>query len=105
MHKVQVIDSLPQEPLKASEVYFAEHLAESRSLAAASSAKSLSIVLPAAPTSHRDWRRGVVRDLARCYAPVRVNMVAGDDAEAVDRTLAYLRNAPGVTGQYLAIHE
>jgi hypothetical protein len=64
-------------------------------------AQELAIVLPAAPRDHDDWRRALVRDLAREWAPQRVNIVAGDDEQAVAATLAYLSQAPGVTGQLL----
>ncbi len=56
--------------------------------------------MPAAPYDHADWRRAVARDLARAYAPKRVNVVGGNDLAA---TLDYLAGAPGVTGQYLPL--
>ena len=63
----------------------------------------VAIVLPAASYDHADWRRAAARDLARDCAPQRVNIVAGDDGAAVASALAYLENAPGVTGQYLPL--
>ncbi|MGN6499693.1 MAG: Rossmann fold domain-containing protein [Tsuneonella sp.] len=64
-------------------------------------AEALAIVLLGAAYDHDDWRRAAVRDLAREWAPQRVNMVAGDDEEALAATLAFLAAAPGVTGQLL----
>ena len=62
---------------------------------------ALAIVLPAATYDHEDWRRAAARDLARRYAPQRVNIVGGSDADRIAATLSYLAGAPGVTGQYL----
>lgn len=66
-------------------------------------ADALALVLPEAPYDHADWRRAAVRDLARACAPRRVNMVAGDDATAIEAALAYLEAASGVTGQLLEV--
>ena len=60
----------------------------------------VTITVPAANHTHREWRRAVTAGLARKHAPRRVNMVAGEGA-AVDATVVYLAEAPGVTGQYL----
>jgi hypothetical protein len=60
--------------------------------------------MPSAPVDHRDWRRGIVRDLAREIAPKRVNLVAGDNLDAIEQTIAYLERAPGVTGQLLMVN-
>ena len=99
---VVMIDDLPPEALDASAHFHANHAAPLR--AAAAGAESVVLVLPPAPVDHTDWRRAVVRDLARALAPVRVNLVAGDTGESLDATLAYLANAPGVTGHYLPLH-
>ena len=66
-------------------------------------AGALAIVVPPAAYDHAGWRRAAVRDLARKAAPARVNMLAGDDEQALAATLAYLAAAPGVTGQLLAL--
>ena len=47
-----------------------------------------------------DSRRCRTRRLA---APGRVNGIAGDDEEAVEKTLAWLSEAPGITGQLLSV--
>ncbi len=58
------------------------------------------ITVPAADHTHREWRRAIIAGLARKHTPRRVNMVAGKGA-ALDATVVYLAEAPGVTGQYL----
>ena len=42
-------------------------------------------------------------DLAREAAPKRVNAVAGDNEQAIVATLEWLAQAPGITGQLLAV--
>ncbi|MCK9542397.1 MAG: hypothetical protein M0R03_10265 [Novosphingobium sp.] len=63
----------------------------------------LTLVFPPADHAHRGWRLAVVQELARRYAPLRINAVASDDEAAIAATLAYLARAPGVTGQYLPL--
>lgn len=63
----------------------------------------LVILMKFAPYDHADWRRAAARDLARGYAPKRVNIVAGGVSAGITETLAYLDCAPGVTGQYLPL--
>jgi len=58
-----------------------------------------------ASLDHNDWRRGIARDLAREFAPVRINIVGGGAQHAREEALAYLRDAPGITGQYLALND
>ena len=60
------------------------------------------IFLPA-PYDHHGWRLAVVQDLARRAAPARVNGIVGDNETAITDALEYLANAPGVTGQLLAV--
>ncbi len=57
------------------------------------------LVFGPADHTHAHWRRGVVRELAREATPSRVNAVVSEDADATALALAYLRSAPGVTGQ------
>ncbi|MXP41476.1 hypothetical protein GRI75_07445 [Altererythrobacter soli] len=61
------------------------------------------LIFPPAPHDHRAWRLAAVQDLAREAAPRRVNAVAGDDESAVAEALAWLEQAPGITGQLLAV--
>ena len=99
---VLVIDDLPPGALDASARFHADHVPAVRTAAGASD--SVVLVLAPAPVDHTDWRRAAVRDLARALAPVRVNLVAAGSGEPLDATLAYLANAPGVTGHYLPLH-
>lgn len=98
------IQTLPQGPLDAAAAFHRDYLEAARS-ALQDDAQSLAIILPAASVDHDDWRRAIARDMAREYAPRRVNLLSGADSEAVSVMLAYLRDAPGVTGQYLALHD
>jgi len=65
--------------------------------------EDLVLVFPPAPYDHRGWRLAAVQDLARALAPRRVNGVAGDDERAIEQAVAWLAEAPGVTGQLLAV--
>lgn len=97
------IEGLPATALEAAAAFHADHLATVRH--ALESADSLVIVLPYAPHDHAAWRRAMVQDLARAYAPRRVNAVTGDGAEviAIAAATAWLEHAPGVTGQLLDV--
>ncbi len=66
--------------------------------------EDIAVVLLHASPDHADWRRATVRDLARAYAPARVNFTTASDVAREDRMLAYLAAAAGVTGQYLPLH-
>lgn len=99
------IEGLPESGLDASAAFHAEHMARAREALEKVETTSLVIVLPAAGPDHDDWRRTLARDLSRAYPTVRVNVVGGDDEDAVAEILAYLKGAPGVTGQYCAAHE
>ena len=98
------VDHLPAEPLDAAAVFHADHL-HSAIAALEGGADQLTVILSPSPTDHDDWRRAVARDLARKYAPKRVNVLGGGSEEAVQSLLAYLRGAPGITGQYLPLHD
>ena len=100
---IVTVDDLPGDALGAASAFHALHLAAVRE-AAANGACSVVLVLPPAQVDHTDWRRAAVRDLARALAPVRVNLIAGSGGPSLDQTLAYLANAPGVTGHYLPLH-
>jgi hypothetical protein len=63
----------------------------------------LVIVFPPADHSHRAWRLAAVQGLAREHAPLRVNAIAGDSERVISTALAFLAQAPGVTGQYLTL--
>lgn len=100
------IEHLPAGALDASAAFHADHLPAIRARLAHVDAHvdALAIVFPAAPHDHRAWRLAAVQDLARAHAPRRVNGIAGEDADAIAATLAWLATAPGVTGQLLGVH-
>ena len=92
-------------PLDAMGAFAADHLATARQMLGEGGVRALAIVLPPAAAEHDDWRRAIARDLARAHTPARVNVVSGSAGAGRDALVAYLANAPGVTGQYLAVHE
>jgi len=102
---VQRVEGLPETPLAASETFYSRHLAAARRMIAGGGISELVVVFPHAGSVHDDWRRGLARELAREFKPVRANVVGADDDTAIEQILAYLRDAPGVTGQYLAAYE
>nr|WP_137676113.1 hypothetical protein [Parerythrobacter lutipelagi] len=96
------IERLPETALEAAEAFREHHLHSARKYLA--EGKDLAIVVPPASFDHADWRRAMAHDLARAHAPARVNIVAGDDEASIAAALAFLEQAPGVTGQYLPLH-
>ena len=96
---------LPESALGAAAAFMAEHLAQARALLAEADCTALAIILAPAPHDHGDWRLALARDLAREAAPARLNVVAGYPGPALDETLRFLADAPGVTGQYLVCDE
>ena len=94
------IERLPEQALDAAAEFHARWTAQALHLLA-NDTSVLTIVVPPAAYDHADWRRAAVRSLARKAAPARVNMVAGEDGEALAATLDYLATASGVTGQLL----
>lgn len=93
------IAELPASSLDAASAFHADHLADARAILEAPDTTVLVIHLPQADKSHDDWRRALARDLARAYAPKRVNVI-GASQEGAEDLLTYLLDAPGVTGQY-----
>lgn len=101
---VLTIQNLPANAVEAAAQFHTNDLPKVQALLQGGLA-AVAIVMPSAPRDHDDWRRAIARDLARAHAPQRINMTAGADADAVDSMLAYLRDAQGITGQYLPTHE
>lgn len=95
------IEGLPPSALDAAARFRERDLRGVR--AALGDADSLTLVFAPAPYDHRGWRLAVVQDLAREAAPKRVNALAGTDEQAIAETLAWLEQAPGITGQLLAV--
>ena len=67
------------------------------------SGEDIALVFQPAPYHHRGWRLAAVQDLAREAAPRRVNGIVGADEQAIAATLAWLEQAPGVTGHLLSV--
>jgi hypothetical protein len=98
------IDALPADSVKAAAAFYRDHLGKIDGQQSFE-ADALVIWLPSAPKSHDHWRRAAARDLARSHAPKRINIVGGNNGLELKGILAYLGDAPGITGQYLAAHE
>lgn len=94
--KIIRVEGLPDEPLEAAGLFHQHWLAHVEARLAEG---DVMVAFDPADYRHRDWRRGVARDLARRQAPRRVNLVAGDD-RVIAAFAAYLETAPGITGQY-----
>lgn len=97
------VEELPNLPLDAAAHFFDTYLAQAKQILAGGTL-ALVIAMPTAPQDHDDWRRALARDLARAYAPQRVNVVAANNICSLDETIRYLGGAPGVTGQYIPTH-
>jgi hypothetical protein len=65
--------------------------------------EDLVLIFPAASYDHRGWRLAAVQDLAREAAPRRVNALVGDQEGARAAAVEWLAQAPGITGQLLAV--
>ena len=98
--KLVAVDDLPGDPLAAASVFDQHWLPYAEETLAAGD--DLLIAFGPASHIHRAWRVAVVTGLARKYAPLRVNGVAGEGA-ALGEAERYLAAAPGVTGQYLQL--
>jgi len=96
---------LPKGALDAHAAFLTRDLVAVRSAMSDGDTSSLTIVFPPAGPDHEGWRRALAGDLAREYAPRRVNIAAGNPGEGLDNLLAYLRDAHGVTGHYVQSHE
>jgi len=96
------IPGLPGNPLEAVTAFHADVLPVIRAALVARPAH-LALVFAPADHTHRGWRLATIQDLARSYAPTRVNAVEGDDEAAIDAAVTYLSSAEGVTGQILPV--
>ena len=91
------VGALPAEPQAAAAAFYANP-------PAMPDAGDMVLVFPPAGAAHKDWRLAAVRDLARAAAPgARVNAVIDGDEAALATIMAYLADAPGVTGQVFEI--
>ena len=97
------IERLPDDPLDAASYFYAEVLPGIREDLATAPQMNLTIVFEPAGHEQRGWRLAVVQELAREYAPSRINALESDDKAAIHAAIAYLGDAPGVTGQLLPL--
>lgn len=93
------VDDLPEAPLAAAAHFHASIVPA----IAAQRAAVVTLVLPAADHTHRGWRVAALGALARVLAPARINAVAGGDAQAQAHAIAFVEQAPGLTGQLLPL--
>jgi hypothetical protein len=93
------VEQCHDDPLDAAEKFYAEYL-ERRVEA------GVDLVVyrfGSAGHEHRGWRLAAIQNLARRFAPVRVNGIVGNQTAAYEEALAYLQGAPGITGQLLEL--
>lgn len=96
------ISGLPDGALDAAAVFHCEHLPAVRALLEGEAA-ALVLVFSEASHEHTGWRRSAIQALAREAAPRRVNGIAGKEQAAIAATIAWLADAPGITGQLLPV--
>lgn len=96
------VEGLPDEPLAAAAEFHARVLTNIREELGAAP-DHLTLVFAPAAHGHRGWRLAAVQELAREYAPVRVNAVESDEEPAIAATKAYIAGAKGLTGQLIAL--
>ncbi len=63
----------------------------------------LTLIFLSADHAHHAWRLAAIQDLARQYAPRRINALVSTDETAIAAALAYLAEAQGITGQLLML--
>ena len=96
------IESLPECALEAAKLFHATHLDIIETTLGLSESGFI-VVFPPADHSHRAWRLAAVQELARKFAPIRVNAIEGDNGPALLAARDYVENAPGLTGQLLKL--
>jgi hypothetical protein len=94
------VGALPEGALDAAAAFHAEVLPKARDTLIG---EDLTLVFGPAAPEHRGWRLAAVQQLAREHAPLRVNALESDDEEAIAAAAAYVREAPGLTGQLLPL--
>jgi hypothetical protein len=99
---VYEVKALPEAALAASAQFHANHLPLIE-IVLATIDEPLTIIFPPVDHTHHGWRLAALQELARQYAPLRINAVAGDDAAAIAASIRYLEAADGVTGQSLML--
>jgi hypothetical protein len=90
-------------PPRTGEGDHAKHGGGAPSASPGLAGEDLVLIFSPASHDHRSWRLAAIQDLARAAAPTRVNGIVGSDEQAIAATLAWLDEAPGVTGQLLSV--
>lgn len=98
------VQALPDEALAAAATFHGDVLPFLLTMLSQGSG-ALTVALNPADHTHRDWRLAAVRQLARQFAPNRVNFVSGTSDAALAAADCYLESAAGVTGQYLPLDD
>ena len=93
------VDRNHDDPLDAADEFYAEYLERT----SREEADLIVYLFDPAGHEHRAWRLAAIQNVARKFAPVRVNGIVGSDEGAVWQTLDWLAGAPGITGQLLAV--
>ena len=97
--KIFRVEARADDPLAAAAAFYAGDLKR----IAGAVQDHLMLVFPPADHRHRGWRVAIVQQLARDFAPSRVNAVASDDEAAIAAAHQYLETAPAITGHYLPL--
>lgn len=101
MHLLE-ISGLPDQPSAAAAEFYAVWLPKAKERL---SPPHLVLAFDAADHTHNGWRLAAVQNLAREFAPVRVNAISGGSTAARKAGYAYLQAGGGITGQLLALDD
>ncbi len=102
-HAVVRVEGLPENPLDAAAHFLTRQLPSIRRDCEDRPELALAITFEPAGHEHKAWRLAAIQSLARELSPARVNGVVGEDPAAIRQAVAYLEDAPGVTGQLLEV--
>ena len=111
-HLVLYLGDLPEAPIDAAAHFFSKHAPDARALLVqggwgkmglAEEPEALTYIFPTGGKEHEGWQRAAIQALARELAPKRVNGVIGDGLQSTAQVTDWLSDAPGVTGQLLAV--
>ncbi len=97
------ITGLPAAPLDAAAAFHSLWLLQVRAALIGTADECLTLVFAPADHSHRGWRLAAVQELAREFAPRRVNALVGEAHQGLSAALALLEPCQGITGQLLAL--
>jgi hypothetical protein len=98
-HGLVGMTGLPAKPVAAAAFFYQRILPQVELIKDG----DVTILFPTVDSAHEGWMRAAVQDLAREAAPRRVNAVVGDDDAAIQSAIDWLDQAPGITGQLLAV--